>query len=356
MRVVITAPSLDTAENVSGIASIVLVIIRNDRKNEYVHFQVGRPDAEHRGSVWLLNLARMYLKWAKVVLLPPRGVIHFNVALNRLSLIRDTPMILAARAARCRIVVHVHGGRLFAQLPGTAWLRWVVQRVLTSTRPTIVLSAREAALFQKVSPRAAIMVLPNCVDLDDAQEFTREWAIPGPLTILFMGRIEPAKGLDVICGALEILRERSCRVRFVLAGTGPDEERYKSWCRDLLGPDFTFAGVVSGGAKVALLRSSDVFLLPSLFEGLPMALLESMAYGLVPITTDVGSMGDVIADGQNGILLGERPAEEIATAIQRLSSEPALRERLGVNARRFVFEHHDPVSYVARLNEIYVYE
>ena len=84
-----------------------------------------------------------------------------------------------------------------------------------------------------------------------------------------------------------------------------------------------------------------------------MALLESMAFGLVPITTDVGAIGEVVTNGATGILLGSRSPEELAHAVEMVVSDPAMRSRLSVNARRFVFEHHDPASYVARLNEIY---
>lgn len=356
MRIVITAPSLDAAQNVSGIASIVAVIISHDQQNEYVHFQVGKPDADRRGVRWALGLARMYAKWVGILLFARSRVIHLNLALDRRSLIRDTPLILAARAMRRRIVVHVHGGRLFAQLPGTAWLRWLVRGVLTGRHPTIVLGAREAALFQQVSRRAKINVLPNCVDLEQALPSSRGYDATGALTLLFMGRIAPGKGLDVICEALGILRGRGCPVKFVLAGAGPDETRYVARLQDILGPDFAFAGVVSGREKTTLLRKCDIFVLPSLFEGLPMALLESMAFGLVPITTNVGSMGEVVTNGENGILLYNHSADELAGAVEMVASNPSMRERLSKNAIRYVHEHHEPSRYVARLNEIYRYE
>lgn len=356
MRIVITAPSLDAAHNVSGIASIVAVIISHNRQHEYVHVQIGKPDADRRGVRWLLRLVRMYATWVGILLFARFRIIHFNVALDRLSLIRDIPLILTARAMRRRIVVHVHGGKLLTQLPGTTWLRWVVRGVLTGRHPTIVLGACEAALFQQVASKANITVLPNCVDLEHARQFSRDYASSGALTLLFMGRIAPGKGLDILCEAIRILRERGYPVKCVLAGTGPDEMRYVAQLQGLLGRDFAFAGVVSGHDKATLLRKCDVFVLPSLFEGLPMALLESMAFGLVPITTNVGSIGEVVTSGENGILLRGPSADELAGAVEMVASNPSMRERLSKNAQRYVREHHEPSRYVARLNEIYRYE
>ena len=60
-----------------------------------------------------------------------------------------------------------------------------------------------------------------------------------------------------------------------------------------------------------------------------------------------------MTNGANGILLGSRSPEELAHAVELVVSDPAVRRRLNMNARRFVFEHHDPASYVTRLNEIY---
>jgi glycosyltransferase involved in cell wall biosynthesis len=231
-----------------------------------------------------------------------------------------------------------------------------VRGVLTGRHPTVVLGAGEAALFTEVAKHAHVTTLANCVDLEHARKVDRDFASTDMVALLFMGRIAPGKGLDIVCEAVRILCERGCRIKFVLAGAGPDEARYVARLHELLGPDFMFAGVVSGYEKSLLLSKCDVFVLPSLFEGLPMALLESMAFGLVPITTNVGSMGEVVTSGENGVLLRNHSPGELADAVEMIASDPSMRERLSRNATAFVFEHHDPVRYVTRLNEIYQYE
>jgi glycosyltransferase involved in cell wall biosynthesis len=85
------------------------------------------------------------------------------------------------------------------------------------------------------------------------------------------------------------------------------------------------------GARV--MAESDVFLLPSVFEGTPLTLMEAMHSGLPIVTTDVCGMRDVIGDGRNGLLVPVRSPGHIAAAINRLAQDETLRESLGSAAR-----------------------
>ena len=186
---------------------------------------------------------------------------------------------------RRRLLVHVHGGQLFTDFPSAGWPGWVVRKVLVGPHRMIVIGRREAELFLTASHRARVEIMPNCVDLRDAREFTRSFETSAPVTLLFMGRIEPRKGLDIICEAVEILRRRGCQIRFVLAGAGPDAERYAARLRDVLGTDLPSPAWFRGVGRRPCCANPMCSCFPSFFEGLPMALLESMAFGLVPITT-----------------------------------------------------------------------
>jgi glycosyltransferase involved in cell wall biosynthesis len=104
------------------------------------------------------------------------------------------------------------------------------------------------------------------------------------------------------------------------------------------------------------LKSCNVFLLPSFFEGMPMSLLESMAFGLVPITTAVGSIPAVVSDGTTGILLNEPDPSEVVAAIRSLAADRERMERLSRDARSHICQHFQASVYCARLNEIYQYE
>jgi glycosyltransferase involved in cell wall biosynthesis len=355
MRIIITSPSANITNNVSGVSAITNFIVRHNTVCSYEQFVLGKRDGEARTWRWLLRTLAASVRWVYVMALrEKRAVVHFNLALDKRALLRDSPLILVARLFRRRIVVHIHGGEFITGVGIPSWLESVIALTLAHV-PIIVLSQKEKAMLEKRVRNAQIFVLPNCVGVEEATSFQRSYVDDEPLTILFLGRIALSKGIDLIYLSLEILKEAEVNFRFVIAGSGPAEEYYIPKFRKLLGPKFEFSGVVAGAAKTELLKKCDVFLLPSRFEGLPMALLESMAFGLVAITTDVGSISTVLKDGDNGVLVDARPSAIVA-ALKRLSTDRSYMQALSENARRHILHNLRPETYVTRLNEIYEHE
>ena len=120
-----------------------------------------------------------------------------------------------------------------------------------------------------------------------------------------------------------------------------------------MGADFEFKVVVQGASKSGLYKNCNVFLLPSLFEGLPMSLLEAMSFGLVPVVTGVGSMKYAVTNKQNGIIVEKDPAAEIAAAIELFSTNKSTLQQLSNNAAEYIFKNYSPEDYIAKLNKIY---
>jgi glycosyltransferase involved in cell wall biosynthesis len=355
MRVIITSPSLNSSHNISGVSAVTRFITARSTECHYIHFVLGKKDSQVRNYHWLGALFASYLKWIGVVLAEARAIVHFNVALDKRSLVRDLPLILTARCLGRRVVVHIHGGEFLAgpnAMP--KWLKWLVAAALMGG-PVIVLSELERKLLKGNFPRAQLFVLPNCVELEEAATFRRSYPTGEALEILFLGRIVITKGIQVLYEALAIASEAGVPFRFVMAGTGPEAESYAAKFRGLLGDRFAFLGVVTGEEKTNLLQTSQVFVLPSFFEGLPMALLESMAFGVVPIVTAVGSIPTVVADGQNGLLVQQHDPRAIAKALEQLAKDRLFLRRLSCNARRTILEGFDPDAYFAELRRIYEY-
>jgi glycosyltransferase involved in cell wall biosynthesis len=352
--ILITAPSLDTKNNVSGISSVVNFIIGNNPTQVYKHFELGRKDNEKRNLWWLLGLIKTTFKWMFVVSSKKINIVHFNFALSKASIIRDAPLLLFAKLINKKIIIHLHGGDYLIKEKAPGWMQFVLQKIFSGNAPVIVLSPVEQQVLIKNYTVNNIKVLPNCVDLKDAKSFNRTYTPQNKLNLLFIGRISIHKGIEYIYQALILLKNKGVPFKFYMAGTGQEEKEYVEKFSALLAGDFEFKGVVSGVAKAALYKSSNVFILPSLFEGLPMSLLESMSFGLVPLVTDVGSIKFVVKTGENGIMLNQNPAADIAAAIENFISDTAFLQRLSKNASEFIFKNYDPDNYIAGLNSIYV--
>ena len=110
---------------------------------------------------------------------------------------------------------------------------------------------------------------------------------------------------------------------------------------------------MSGKTKCDFLRCLDVFILPSYFEGLPMSLLECMSYGAVPIVTPVGSIPEVVKNGENGLFIKIKDSDSIVKIIKELNNNRPLAKKLGENARNTIFKNFSPQVYIKKLNEIY---
>jgi glycosyltransferase involved in cell wall biosynthesis len=338
---------------VSGVSSVTNFIISNNSSCTYRHFELGRKDDEKRNLLWLFKITKTTFNWMRVVSRKDIRLVHFNFALSKASIIRDAPLVLFAKLIGKKMIIHLHGGDYLTKdvIPG--WMKFTLKKVFSGNTPVIVLSPVEEEIIARLYHAKNIQVLPNCVDLKDAKAFIRMADDFAKCNLLFIGRISTAKGIEHIYNALAIVKNKQVPFKFFMAGAGPDEKVYVEKFSALLGTDFEFKGVVSGQSKTDLYKYCNVFLLPSLFEGLPMSLLEAMSFGLVPVVTGVGSMKYVITTGQNGIIVDQDPVAQTAAAIEQFTADKNLLQQLSSNAAAYIVKNYSPEDYVLKLNKIY---
>jgi glycosyltransferase involved in cell wall biosynthesis len=354
LNILITSPSLQAQKNVSGISSVTGFIISNNLSRNYTVFTIGRSDGEKRGIAYGLSLIKTAFQFAATVASKKHQLLHFNFAFSKASVLRDAPLLFFAKLVGKKTVVHMHGGEYLTQQSPPNWMKQLVKISIKKNAVVIVLSEVEKEKLQQLYGFKNVQVLPNSVEVNEAKHFIRVESVNAkPLNLLFIGRISSSKGIHHIYEGIRILKTENIAFNFFMAGAGPDEAEYVEKFTTLLGEQFVFKGVVTGNAKNNLFKQTDVFLLPSLFEGLPMSLLETMSFGLVPIVTNVGSIGYVVKDGYNGVMLGNNPATEIAAAIKLLTNNAVLTKKLATNAAQTVFENYDPSKYIQNLNSMY---
>ncbi len=114
MKILITAPSLQINENVSGISSVVRQIIKHSRFDFY-HFQAGRKDGEKADSSWIFKQFSSIPQFYRKISGEKIDIVHINTALNPLSILRDAAFVKMARLAKRPILLHLHGGKFLAQ-------------------------------------------------------------------------------------------------------------------------------------------------------------------------------------------------------------------------------------------------
>lgn len=273
---------------------------------------------------------------------------HINVSVHG-STLRKSCYAAICRKYGIPYVLHLHGGAYPEYLArSNPLMRRAIRRLFLAAARVLVLGATWSAFVRdRIGvPPDRIAILPNAVPArPDSSEVRR---IEPPL-IVFVGQLHEEKGADVLLEALSQLDLPGPPWQALLIGGG-DVEGYRERIARLGLRDRVRA---PGWARPQEVRSflarASIFVLPSLIENLPMALLEGMSYGLCPVVTPVGAVPEVVSDGISGLIVPVGDAKALASALRMLLADRALMLRLGEAARRRFRESHDIRNYVTRL-------
>lgn len=170
--------------------------------------------------------------------------------------------------------------------------------------------------------------------------------------VAFSGRFISRKGINYLLDAWSVVIQKFPRARLVLMGDGPLLAEMKGMAVELaLTASVDFLGHIQEVTDE--LRKADIFVLPSLQEGMPNALLEAMACGLPPVATRIGGVTDIILDGENGILVEPADAENLAGGMCRLLENQELTRRIAVRARKTISDRFSLESIAPKYIDLY---
>ena len=265
-----------------------------------------------------------------------------------------------ARVARAPVVIASR--RWWDDVPRKALM--VVNRVGFRLADCVIANSTPvASLLVKDDgvPAERIAVVPNFVDdaaftgLSRTQrtQLASELGIPaGSLVIGCIAGLRPVKDHETLIRAIASLRPRWPTLRLVLVGDGPSRRPIERLVRELhLADVVKLAGVKPNEPN--LHHFFDVSVLSSLSEALPNTIVEAMAAGKPVVATRVGGVTDAVIDGETGTLITRRSPIELASAIERLLLDPALRETMGNAARRRARAHFHVTSALGTLESLY---
>lgn len=349
LKILITSPSM---ENVSGITEVVRNIFSYGT-NTYEHFVVGSKDGTKKRFKWILTQLCLPFQFIHKLLFSSIDLVHINTALNPLSLCRDILLGIACRIVGKTCIIHFHGGKFFS-FPTSIFFHFVLKVYTFCFHHFIVLSELEKrCLIEKFGfTESTIFILPNCVDCKilEKHELNKNNSV---LQIVFMGRIEKEKGIYELLTALEELKKQQIGFKFILCGTGTHQKNVIEYANKMYTKCFEYRGIVTGEQKWETFASSDVFVLPSYYEGLPVALLESMMMGCIPIVTNVGSILEIVSDQANGFVVPLYKSEMIAKYVKDLSEDQILRHTMQQKAQDTILSQYCYDDYINSLEKIY---
>ena len=173
--------------------------------------------------------------------------------------------------------------------------------------------------------------------------------------LLCVARLSSEKGLAVLVHALRLLRNKGYDLELRLAGDGPAEDYLKKLADESgLTEQVHFLGFLTEDEVVRELQNSDLFILPSFVEGVPVSAMEAMAVGVPVIATNIGGTSELIEDGQTGILVRPSDPEILADATIRMAQDYPFRLRAAELGRKKVEDEFDIHKETPKLNAYFL--
>jgi glycosyltransferase involved in cell wall biosynthesis len=259
------------------------------------------------------------------------------------STVRKGVLILVGRLLGIPVIVHMHGSnfhKFYAALP--SWCQTILKFVLNQAQCVIVLGDNWRAFLineLSVAPQR-IVVIVNGVPLPPRAKMPSIRRSVG-LRIVFLGNIGERKGVPELIEALRSPRLQSKCWTATIAGDGEVEECRATIRKVGLETRVDVPGWVDRDAASDLLREADIFVLPSHFEAMPIAILEAMAHGVAVIATPVGAIPEFLTDGVTALLVPPGAPDKLIEALVRLSDDVEERQRIATAGHQVFLERFD---------------
>ena len=277
---------------------------------------------------------RMISKLRRFFLCRNVGIVHaHNLA----------PLVYGGIAARLGwrrpIVVYSEHNQIYSASRSTR--RKFIFYIRLADQVVAVSEDLDRTLARKVHPTGHVRVIYNGIDgtrfaMTDGGEVRRELGVADDEVLIGSGVVlSKQKGITYLLEAAKDVLDKTPRARFAVAGDGPLRAELEAKAKRLgLGDRFLFLGYRSDMPRV--ISALDVYVLPSLWEGLPLALLEAMAMGKPIVATRAGGNPEIVQDGVNGYVVPPKDVGALGRALIRVCGDDSFRQRVrGLNRDKF---------------------
>lgn len=296
----------------------------------------------------ILNLlSSLIYTFFKLLFNPKIKIVHIHTASN-FSFQRSVWFMKLALFFKRKTIMHIHGGGFKNYYEKSSSKKNFVRSNLKLCSSVIALSPQWKKTFEEDLDLNNVQVLDNIVPKAQRKNI----ATDDKLHILFLGLLSKEKGIFDLIEVMRLNHDKwQGKIMLHVAGNG-ESQLFKQYIKEL-DDIITFEGWVSGTNKIRLLNLCQIFVLPSYKEGLPISILESMAYGMPIIATPVGAIPSVVKNGDNGFLVPIGNLESLSVAINTLIDNHLLISKMGLKSLKKV-QRFMPENVSARLTDIYL--
>lgn len=334
-----------------GISTLIAEILKSSLKDDF-EFTYIESQAEDFGKFGKAFLAvRAIARFSLNCVSKRPNLIYVHLGSNA-SLYRESIFIFLAKLFGKKVIAHFHAGDIDNYYPFQRKIgQKFIQTALGLSDCIIAVSKESARQLREITQSQNISVITNAIDIsifNGEKKLSTDVKHDGAVRLLFVGAIGKLKGEKDLIRALAILRDGKPNLKVSFLGYGA--ESLKEYCDELEITDFVeYLGAVSMDERVRFFQQSDIFVLPTYAEAMPMSVIEAMAAGLPVISTQVGGIPELIEDGADGLLFTPGDVNALAEKISFLLNNKDARIRIGNKAKQKAREQMDFRLYVNKL-------
>lgn len=275
-------------------------------------------------------------------------IVHIHMA-SRRSTFRKARYIKTAKKHAKKIILHIHGaGYKDFYNECNEKKKKYIRDILALCDKVIVLSEEWYDFFKNlVDPKKLVVVYNSIIIPEDFDKNINTNCI------LFLGRIGKRKGIYDLIEVIQKIVPKYPDIKLYVGGDGEIEKLKKIIKENNLTKNVEYIGWTSGEKKDNFLKNVSFYILPSYNEGMPMSVLEGMAYKNITISTNVGGIPKVIESGKNGIIIEPGDKKALEMNILRLLEDESLRRKLSEEARKTIVEKFNIEVIIKKIQEIY---
>lgn len=294
-----------------------------------------------------------YFRFIKELMISRPDLIHIHSSFGA-SFYRKAPFIYIGSMLQIPVVNHIHGAQWGSfYLNSSERSKHFKRSTLKKCHRIIALSEEWKKNLEAAVDTDKVVVVKNYSIIPETEKSDQTGLLND---VLFLGFLSERKGVfDIPAIAAQVWKSVE-NVTFTLAGSGSDADvqRLMHLTREYGAEEcISFPGWVRDVQKNALLRRAALFFLPSYAEGMPMAILEAMGYGLPVVSTTVGGIPELVQHGKNGFLLEPGDTDGFAEAIITLLKDPEKRNEMGRQGRIFVQKNYSLEKHISSLMNVY---
>ncbi|SUB65682.1 glycosyltransferase family 4 protein [Photobacterium damselae] len=320
MKILLIGPFPEPIHGMSLANALFYECAKNDNLNIIKHdtiFSRRLKSKDEQGSFNLkffcFSIINMFALLYKL-LTKKIDVVYITPGQSTLGFLRFLPVIFLAKLFRKKVVQHIHGSRLVYNISKTnIFFRFLAKLGIKLTNRFIVLSNSIVDIYREYIPEQKMAICLNGVEVQKKKEIISKTNI----NVLFLSNLMKDKG---ILDLFSMIEKYPCnKMSFNFAGA--IEPELNNICNDFFAKNkqnCTYHGVVFGDKKRALFENSDIFILPSYDEGIPLSILEAYSYSCAVVTTNVGGIPDIFKENENGIFVKPNNPSSIYQALNNI--------------------------------------